>query len=74
MRETVCLYCQAAVNVGALITQVIGHLVGNNPTPSHGQGLHRDPDSCWVALHHNSAAPSSCSILLGCDSDDVQTA
>jgi len=29
---------------------VIGRLVRNIPPPNHGQGRHRNPNSCWMAL------------------------
>ncbi len=44
---------------------MISQLVGNIPPPSHGQGLHRDPYSCWMTLHHYTQHSRICVRLLG---------
>ena len=46
-----CLCSQAGMNVGDQVTWVIDDLMGNIPPPIHGQGLHRDPNACWMASH-----------------------
>ena len=50
-REAVCLYSGLGCKCRGPLTFVSSQSMWNIPPPSHGRGLHRDPNACWMALH-----------------------
>ena len=42
---------------------MIGQLVADIPPPSHGQGLHEDPDACWMLCIVTARTPPSANLM-----------